>query len=165
MRRSMAIVRIENEPRATTPVSESPQPGDQKPRGLRLSASVGSGTKADLSGARAGMTEVRAAKEEIAPPEREHNRMRTNVRAVIYSGTTFQSTVIRDISLGGVGISGAHGLFPGESVTITLLNGASRSGVVRWWLSGCCGVKFDEPLASDDPFYVTAARRAGANRA
>lgn len=103
--------------------------------------------------------------EECATPPREHDRVRTNVRAVIYSGTTFQSTVIRDVSLGGVGLSGAHGLFPGERVTITQLNGASRSGVVRWWLGGCCGVKFDEPLTRDDPFYEAAARRAGANRA
>jgi hypothetical protein len=91
--------------------------------------------------------------------------MRTNLRAVVYAGATFQTTVIRDISLGGVGLSGAHGLFPGEPVTITLLNGLSRSGIVRWWLSGCCGVQFDKPLTSDDPFFETAARRAGGVRA
>ncbi len=96
---------------------------------------------------------------------RQHGRMRTKVRAVLYAGTRFQTTVIRDISLGGIGLSGADGLFPGEPVTITLLNGASKSGVVRWWVGGCCGVQFDEPLTSEDPFFTSAARRAGATRA
>jgi hypothetical protein len=103
--------------------------------------------------------------EKSVQPSRQHNRVRTNLRAVLYAGTTFQTTVIRDISLGGAGLSGAHGLFPGEPVTITLLNGASRSGIVRWWLGGCCGVQFDKFLTTDDPFFETAMRRAGGARA
>jgi hypothetical protein len=135
------------------------------PRGSRSSSNISDDERANPRDSGAGSVTEPAAGDENALPSREHNRMRTNARAVLYAGTTFQSTVIRDISFGGVGLSGARGLFPGERVTITLLNGASRTGVVRWWLGGCCGVKFDEPLTSEDAFFETAVRRAGAARA
>ena len=90
---------------------------------------------------------------------RSGERALIRVRAIVNSGSLSQQTVLRDISNGGVGLEGADGLFPGCEVTIILLSGEQRSGVVRWWLAGRCGVQFHQPLGSEDEFCDAVMRR------
>lgn len=92
-------------------------------------------------------------------PLRQAQRTAVNVHAVIYSGLSVQSTIIRNLSEGGAGISGAYGLFPGSKVVIALVTGETRSGVVRWWLAGRCGIQFDRTLGPDDAFRQAVLRR------
>lgn len=91
---------------------------------------------------------------------RRHVRMKTHTRAIVYREMVCLPTVIRDISNSGVCLSGAAGLFPGQALTIALLNGEKRDGVVRWWLNDCCGIQFKQCLAIDDTFYLTALKKA-----
>lgn len=93
---------------------------------------------------------------------RRHQRSIINVRAIVHSGQSARPTIIRDMSEGGVGLEGAYGLFPGSEVTVALVTGEFKSGVVRWWLSGSCGVQFHEPLKEGDRFWLAALRKAGA---
>ena len=90
---------------------------------------------------------------------RQAHRTTVDVHAVIYSGLSVQSTIIRNLSEGGAGISGAYGLFPGSKVVIALVTGETRSGVVRWWLAGRCGIQFDQKLGTDDAFRLAVLRR------
>lgn len=89
---------------------------------------------------------------------REHDRVPTQIRAVLYLRQRFQSTTIRDISLGGVRLDGAVGLMPGDEVKVVLMTGHSKAGVVRWWLKGSCGVSFLTELESGDSFLQSAIR-------
>lgn len=91
---------------------------------------------------------------------RRHKRTEANVRAIVRSGSRFQPTLVRDISRSGLGLAGANGLFPGGEVEITLLNGLRRTGVVRWWLAGNCGIQLHEPLADNDVFFKYVLGRA-----
>ena len=77
-------------------------------------------------------------------------RYATRIRAILYKGDSFQSTLIRDVSAGGVGLRGAIGVFAGDKVALQLLDGRRLEAVVRWWLAGCCGLAFTEPLGPDD---------------
>ena len=91
---------------------------------------------------------------------RRHQRTQIGVRAIVRAGLSSKPIVIRDISSGGVGIAEAVGLFPGSEVTICLVTGESKVGVVRWWLAGSCGVQFREPLTEDDRFFKAVYRKA-----
>jgi hypothetical protein len=165
MHRSTATIRIDSSAGPSTLTSEGVQTSEPLPPRSTRSPRIASRDGEVLACDDDTEPVVAPVDDQKNALSRQHDRMRTNLRAVVYAGTTFQSTVIRDISFGGVGLSGAAGLFPGESVKITLLNGQSRSGIVRWWLSGCCGVQFQKPLTSDDPFFEAALRRAAGARA
>jgi hypothetical protein len=106
-------------------------------------------------------TEKYATGSQKVRPLRRHPRTQTRLRAVLYARDTFIPTTIRDISVGGIGLEGAYGVFPGDRVSIALISGEKRTGIVRWWLNGCCGVQFDTPLAATDP-WLARAERAGA---
>ena len=164
MQRSTAIVRRAHDDSLQTTAAAAAN--EERPTRLRRRSEPADqpGVTAERSPQGAGTGAASIAENQDMAVSRQHSRLRTSVRAVLYSGSTFQTTVIRDISLGGIGLSGAEGLFLGEPVKITLLSGASKTGVVRWWLGGCCGVQFDKPLTSDDPFFVTVERRGGASR-
>jgi hypothetical protein len=95
---------------------------------------------------------------------RIHPRTHVHLRAVVETAGSFRTTVIRDISVGGLGLKGADGLFPGCEVEVTLLTGQSRKGIVRWWLAGCCGIEFQAKLEPGDPFLEAVLTR-GVNRA
>ncbi|MFM9938127.1 MAG: PilZ domain-containing protein [Hyphomicrobiaceae bacterium] len=91
---------------------------------------------------------------------RRYDRTIINVRAVVHAGLSAQQTIIRDMSEGGVGLTGAAGLYPGTEVRIALVTGDMRTGIVRWWLAGSCGIQFHEPLRVGDAFREAAMRRA-----
>jgi hypothetical protein len=90
---------------------------------------------------------------------RVHKRIPTQIRAVLYIRETFQSVLIRDVSRGGVGLTGAHGLFPGDEVEIRLVTGLYLRGVVRWWLNGHCGIAFETLLEEDAELLLIAERK------
>ena len=84
---------------------------------------------------------------------RKSPRTEVQIRAILYSRNTFQSSVISDLSVDGAGLYGAAGIAPGDAVTIKLLNGRELFGKVVWWLDGKCGVEFDRPLRENDPIF------------
>jgi hypothetical protein len=94
---------------------------------------------------------------------RQHDRIPTHLSAVLYAGRSFRPTVIRDISQHGARLDGAIGIFPGDVVEITLIAGYSKPAIVRWWLNGSCGVSFDVPLDTHDPFLKSIIRAARKN--
>lgn len=91
---------------------------------------------------------------------RRHERSVINVRAIIHCGLASKATLICDMSDGGLGLVGADGLFPGCEVEIALVTGESKTGVVRWWLSGACGIQFHDLFESDDPFRKAVLRKS-----
>jgi len=86
----------------------------------------------------------------VHPSSRRSRRRRTNIRAILSTATTFQSTTITDISTTGAGIKSATGVFPGDSVKLELLDGRVLPGTVVWWLMGACGIEFQNPISEDD---------------
>jgi hypothetical protein len=93
---------------------------------------------------------------------RRHARRMTRANAILYTRSVFQSVSVVDFSSGGLGLAGTAGLFPGDKVTVALTTGEKKSGVVRWWLSGACGVQFDAVSEEDDPFLVKLQKKANA---
>ena len=91
---------------------------------------------------------------------RRHQRTPVAAHAVLYSGSGFQSTVIRNFSEGGVGIEGATGVFVGDTVTVALPTGQSRSGKVRWWLNGWCGIQYDQVADMHCGFHLALLKKA-----
>lgn len=82
-------------------------------------------------------------------------RKRIKVRAILATSTTFQSTIITDISRTGAGIKPAIGIFPGDDVKLELLDGRVLPGRVVWWLLGASGIEFEAPLDEDDKLLST----------
>ena len=93
---------------------------------------------------------------------RRDQRTTVNVRAIVQSGRYSKPTMIQDLSDGGLGLVGADGLFPGSEVKISLVSGENKTGTVRWWLAGSCGVQFHRPLEACDPFREAVIRKAAA---
>ena len=85
--------------------------------------------------------------------KRKSARVDVHIRAILYGGSSFQSTVISDVSTDGAGLDGAAGIAPGDCVMIKLLDGREFTGTVAWWLDGKCGIKFDRRLSEDDPIF------------
>ena len=81
---------------------------------------------------------------------RRHERVPSNIRAILYSKSRFQSVVIRNISRGGAGLGNCRHLIENDGVTISLLSGRRIEAKVRWWLAGVCGVQFKELLEPAD---------------
>lgn len=96
---------------------------------------------------------------------RRHKRTPINVRALFHAGIASKSTVITDISKGGLGLSPANGLYPGCEVTIALITGETTTGIVRWWLAGSCGVQLHKPFHDNDVFENAVRRKASAAKA
>jgi hypothetical protein len=93
---------------------------------------------------------------------RKHKRTPMNVRGLVRCGLSTQQTLIQDLSDGGLGLAGADGLQPGAEVTVALITGEKRTGIVRWWLAGRCGIQFHLPLSAGDAFREAVIRRANA---
>ena len=67
--------------------------------------------------------------------------------------------VVNDISAGGVKIQNAFGLVPGDPITLEFLTRRKIEGEIAWSVPPYCGVKFNAPLASDDPMLPMTAPR------
>ena len=106
--------------------------------------------------------EIETAEKEVSNLRllRRHKRTAINVRAIVHIGLASQPSVIKDFSKGGLGLSPADGLYPGSDVTVALVTGETKTGVVRWWLAGSCGIQFHEPLGPNDAFESAVQRKA-----
>lgn len=91
---------------------------------------------------------------------RQCDRTIANVHATVRAGISSKPTLIRDVSDGGLGLIGADGLFPGCEVRVALVTGETKTGIVRWWLAGACGVQFHEPLQANDAFRNAVLRKS-----
>ena len=129
-------------------------------------------TEADIDAAGQNPVRVAAADWIYGSPEaghggterrhlRRHNRLKANIRAVLYCRNKFQTVTIRNISAGGAGIEGCNALLPNDKITIKLLNGRCIDAQVRWWLSGTCGVQFSQQLQQSDALLTGTFRYAG----
>jgi len=78
----------------------------------------------------------------------EHDTPR---QAILHSHGRLQCVDLRDISRGEIKLDRAFGLKPGDSVSIELLSRRILKGTVAWSIAAFCGIKFDQPLAEDDP--------------
>lgn len=74
----------------------------------------------------------------------------TRQAALCANGTT-QCVSVRSISRTGVKLDRAFGLQPGDAVSVKLPSQEKLAGVVEWSVAGFCGIRFDQPLAEDDP--------------
>lgn len=98
----------------------------------------------------------------VAQPTTEFQERRASVRhavhikAILRADGKAQPTIIDDLSTGGAGLNGAIGIFANQHVEIELPDGRHLPGKVAWWLSGCCGIQFREPLKPDDPLFAAA---------
>ena len=90
---------------------------------------------------------------------RKSPRFSVHFRAILYCGTSFQTTLVSDISTDGAGLEGAAGVAPGDDVMIKLLDGREFAGKVVWWLDGKCGVAFDRRLKETDPVFQPRRNR------
>ena len=84
------------------------------------------------------------------PRLRRHVRISSNIKAILYTETKFQSVIIRNISLGGAGLANCSCVLENDSVVLCLLSGRRIEAKVRWWLAGVCGVQFIELLEPND---------------
>jgi hypothetical protein len=87
--------------------------------------------------------------------------MRYGIRkhAILHCHERVQTVVVRDISAGGVKIQNAFGLVPGDPITLEFLTRRKIEGEIAWSVPPYCGVKFNAPLASDDPMLTMTAPR------
>jgi PilZ domain len=108
----------------------------------------------------------RAHDHSVAAPETALANGRTAERhtirkhAILHSHDRTQTVLIRDISAGGMKIQNAFGLIDGDTVRVELLTRRTFHGTVAWSVPPYCGIKFNTPLASDDPLLTTYAPRA-----
>ena len=88
---------------------------------------------------------------------RSHERYSVNIKALLYLRDRFQTTTIRDVSIGGARLEGAYAVVPGDGIVLQLNNGRKLSAVVKWWICGRCGIAFDSPLMANDPILIEGA--------
>ena len=91
--------------------------------------------------------------------ERDSVRHGIRKHAILHCHDRAQTVVMRDISAGGVKIQNAFGLVPGDPIKLELLTRRTLEGEIVWSLPPYCGVKFDTPLATDDPLLTMMAPR------
>lgn len=95
----------------------------------------------------------------VAEPKPHFVERRASVRravdipATLHANGETQPTVIDDLSTGGAGLNGAIGIYANQHVEIELADGRRLSGKVAWWLSGCCGIQFAQPISDTDPLF------------
>jgi hypothetical protein len=94
---------------------------------------------------------LHASAERSATEDRRFERETIRKNAILHSHDRMQSVLIRDISCGGMKIQNAFGLMPGDVISVELLTRRTFEGTVAWSVPPYCGIKFNTPLAEDDP--------------
>lgn len=88
------------------------------------------------------------------PLRRAAPRRKLCLDCVIEHQGRTSSADITDISMGGVRLDRIQGLVPQKVVLIELGNGRCLSGTVAWSKDHSAGIKFDSPLAPEDPLLA-----------
>lgn len=86
--------------------------------------------------------------------------MRPNVHlpcVIEHQGQTWRA-IVKDISTGGVGLSGVPGLTPQAVILVDFENGHCVAGLVVWSKGHRAGVKFDTPLKTTHPLLEASKR-------
>ncbi len=97
------------------------------------------------------------ARDRPAALRRRHDRVATDIPAILHVRGHFRGVTIRNIAPGGASLRGGFALYRGDPVDIELLNGRRLPGRIAWSLGDRCGVAFAESLPSDDPLLSEAA--------
>jgi hypothetical protein len=96
--------------------------------------------------------------DELASMEqRRHQRYSVRIAVVLHAHGKTQPTITNNLSTGGVGIEGVIGIYSDDIVEFGLKGMRRIPGTVIWWISGRCGVQFDEALNRNDPLLVAAS--------
>jgi PilZ domain len=88
---------------------------------------------------------------------RHHERYSVNIRALLHLRDRFQTTTIRDISIGGANLEGAFAVVPGDRIVLQLNNYRTLNAEVKWWACGRCGIAFERALTDSDPLLIEGA--------
>jgi hypothetical protein len=88
---------------------------------------------------------------------RTHERYSVNIRALLHLRDRFQTTTIRDVSIGGACLEGAYAVVPGDRIVLQLNNGRTLNAAVKWWACGRCGIAFEDVLLASDPILIEGA--------
>lgn len=88
---------------------------------------------------------------------RSHERYGVNIRALLHLRDRFQTTTIRDVSIGGACLDGAYAVVPGDRIILQLNNGRTLNAAVKWWACGRCGIAFENALMANDPILIEGA--------
>lgn len=84
-------------------------------------------------------------------PRPRVRRQPLDIACVIQAESRTVMGQIYDLSTGGLGFTGAGELKRGSPITVELPNGRWLTGKVSWCSGDRAGMKFDSPLAYDDP--------------
>lgn len=84
---------------------------------------------------------------------RASERYAVHIPATLHADGKAQPTVVDDLSTGGAGLNGAIGIYANQQVEIEFADGRRLSGQVAWWISGCCGIQFAQPISEMDPLF------------
>jgi PilZ domain len=95
-------------------------------------------------------------RERPASLRRRHDRVATDIPAILHVRGHFRGVTIRNIAPGGASLLGGFALFRGDRIEIELLNGRRLPGRIAWSLGNRCGIAFKELLKSDDPLLLEA---------
>lgn len=87
-----------------------------------------------------------------ALPQRRHSSRRSVAQSALITagGSTFRGFV-RDVSNGGFGLEQMPIVAPGAQIHIELSTGRRFAGFVAWYSRGRAGIRFEKPLAPNDP--------------
>jgi hypothetical protein len=97
------------------------------------------------------------ARESHALLRRRHDRVETDIPAILHVRGHFRGVTIRNLAPGGASLAGGFALFRGDVVEVELLNGRRLAGSIAWSMGHRCGVAFTETLDVSDPLLVEAA--------
>ena len=84
-------------------------------------------------------------------------RLSIDMAVEIRHGQTVSPCRVRDVSAGGLGLSGVYGLKPNEEVAIQLEAGRTIRGTVAWTRDGQAGVALTEELEHANPLLDWAS--------
>jgi PilZ domain len=92
--------------------------------------------------------------QQASAEQRRHQRYSVRIAALLHARGKTQPVMINDLSTGGAGIESVIGIYSDDFVELELECGRRISGTVIWWISGCCGVQFDQTLSTNDPLLI-----------
>jgi PilZ domain len=85
-------------------------------------------------------------------------RTKGKIPAILAKDAEIYPAEIRNVSVGGAGLSCAHSLQTDDAITLHLPAGRTLTAKVVWARMGFCGVAFDEQLAKNDVLLQQDAR-------
>jgi hypothetical protein len=85
------------------------------------------------------------------PQRRRAPRARVGARCTVEHARRRTPALLRDISVGGLGLASGPALTVGEAIAVSLDSGRRFAGRIAWARGGSAGVVLDHPLLASDP--------------